>query len=246
MILAAGAGTRLQPITNGTPKALVEVRGRPILEHVLERLVGVGATRVIINTHHHEDQIAAFVRQHEHPGLEIFLSPEPDGPYDTGGGLFAAASLLRRDRPFLLHNVDVISDFPLDEVLAKHQAENNRGDQAPIASLAVQSSDAKRRLLFDEMGLLGWENTGSDRADLGSHRVREPVGQLQSFAFTGVHVVDPKIFSLSDRRGTFSIITLYLELAALGHRILPVDMSAHSWIDIGTPERLAEAEALDL
>ena len=85
--------------------------------------------------------------------------------------------------------------------------------------------------------------TGGDRAARGSHRVREPAGQLQSFAFTGIHVIDPKIFSLSDRESTFSIITLYLELAALGHRILPIDVSSFDWIDVGTRERLAEAEA---
>lgn len=242
MILAAGAGTRLSPITDRIPKALVEVAGRPLLARVLDRLIEVGVTRVIVNMHHHEDQIRNFVRDNEHRGVEIVLSPEPDGPYDTGGGLFAAAPLLREDRPFLLHNVDVISSIPLDDLLARHQVETQRAEQALVVSLAVQARDASRLLLFDDLGLMGWENAGSDRAARGSHRVRKPVGRLRKLSFTGIHVVDPTIFTLSDRSGTFSIITLYLELAAAGHRILPIDVSSYDWIDVGTPARLAEAE----
>ena len=242
MILAAGAGTRLKPITDRIPKALVEVNGRSMLARVLDRLTEAGVTRVIVNTHHHEEQIRAFFDEHQTDGVEILFSPEPDGPYETGGGLFAAASLFKDNSPFLLHNVDVISSIPLNEMLSTFQAEIDRSETAPVASLAVLSRDANRRLLFDDLGLLGWENTGSDRAEIGSFRVREPVGVLQSMAFTGIHVIDPKIFSLSDRTGTFSIITLYLELAAAGYRILPFDGSGCEWIDIGTREKLEEAE----
>ena len=242
MILAAGAGTRLRPITDRIPKALVELRGRPLLARVLDRLIEVGVTRVIVNTFHHDDQIRTFLRRNGPPGVEIVFSPEPDGPYDTGGGLFAAAPLFREDQPFLLHNVDVLSTIPLGELLTTHLAEKEGSENTLVASLAVQTRDANRQLLFDDRGLLGWENMGSDRAARGSHRVREPVGLLQSMSFTGIHVVDPKIFSLSDRKGTFSIITLYLELAALGHRIASVDVSAHEWIDVGTQERLEQAE----
>ena len=242
MILAAGAGTRLKPLTDRLPKALVEVNGRAMVARVLDRLIEAGASRVIVNTHHHEEQVRAFVQEYRPNEIEIVLSPEPDGPYETGGGLFAAAPLFKEGSPLLLHNVDVISSVPLKEMVATHHAEMGRSEPAPIASLAVLTRDADRRLLFDDLGLLGWENTGSDRADLGSHRVREPVGELLSMAFTGLHVVDPKIFSLSDRTGVFSIITLYLELAAAGHRILPIDVSAHEWIDIGTQEKLEEAE----
>ncbi len=245
MILAAGAGTRLKPITDRIPKALVEVNGRTMLARVLDRLTEAGATRVIVNTHHHEEKVRAFFQEHQTDGVEIVFSPEPDGPYETGGGLFAAAPLFREGSPFLLHNVDVFSSIPLNEMLATFHTEMVRSEPTLVASLAVLSRDADRRLLFDDMGLLGWENTGSDRAAIGSFRVREPVGVLQSLAFTGIHVIDPKIFSLSDRTGTFSIITLYLELAAAGCRILPVDMSEYGWIDIGTRGKLAEAEEAD-
>ncbi len=267
MILAAGEGTRLRPLTERIPKALVEVGGRPLLSRVLERVVGAGARRVVINVHHHQEQIRYWIREQAPPGVEIALSPEPGGPYDTGGGLFAARPLFREPGPFLLHNVDVLSGIPLAGLVREHVAAGGAavagtpgapsgpvagqgggpvaaGPEPPIASLAVQEREANRALLFDGQGLMGWENRGSDRAPAGAHRVREPVGRVRRLSFTGIHVVEPRIFELSQRRGTFSIITLYLELAAAGHRILPLDVTARPWVDVGTPERLREAEEL--
>ena len=241
MILAAGAGTRLRPLTDRKPKALVEVGDRPLLAWVMHRLVETGVSRIIVNTHHHEDQIRAFLDTNVPAGVELALSPEPDGPYDTGGGLFAAAHLFREDRPFLLHNVDVLSRIPLQELLAVHSEARERSGQKLVATLAVQTRDADRQLLFDGLGLMGWENKGSDRAAHGSHQVRDPVGELTRWSFTGIHVVEPSVFSLSDRSGAFSIITLYLELAALGYVIAPGDVSGHDWIDVGTTARLSEA-----
>lgn len=242
MILAAGAGTRLRPLTDRRPKALIEVRGRPLLAQVLERLVAAGASRIIINTHHHEEQIAAFLKGHAHPGVEVAFSPEPDGPYGTGGGLLAAAPLFREGGPFLLHNVDVLSAIPLHELLAEHGAARTGPSGPVVASLAVQDRSAHRRLLFDDVGLLGWENRQGDGMVLASHRVREPVGDVTRRAFTGIHVVEPVMLELCRRTGTFSIIDWYLDLAEQGHAILPIDVSAHEWLDVGTPARLAEAE----
>lgn len=241
MILAAGAGTRLRPLTDFVPKALVEVGGRPLLARVMDRLAEVGVTRLVINTHHHEDQVRTFLDENTPPGIEVSISPEPDGPYETGGGLFAASHFFLRDAPFLLHNVDVLSKVPLEDLVTAHVRSADSSDML-VASLAVQERDAKRRLVFDDRGLLGWENRGSDRAKDGVYHVREPAGDLKRMAFTGIHVLDPRIFDLSDRTGKFSIITLYLELAARGFVIYPVDMSAYNWIDVGTPEKLAEAE----
>jgi NDP-sugar pyrophosphorylase family protein len=246
MILAAGTGTRLKPLTDRIPKALIEVKGRPMLARVLDRLIEAGATRIIVNVHHHENQIRSFLREYPPSEIDIVMSSEPDGPYDTGGGLFAAAPLIKEKSPLLLHNVDVISSVPLDQMRAAHDADQDRSDSTPVATLAVMSRDADRRLLFDDHGLMGWENTGSDRAAIGSRRVRDQVGAVESFAFTGIHVVDPKIFTLTERTGTFSIITLYLELAAAGYTILPFDVSSFEWIDIGTREQLEEAERRDL
>jgi NDP-sugar pyrophosphorylase family protein len=243
MILAAGAGTRLRPLTDRIPKALITVRGRPLLAHVLDRLVTAGASRIIVNTHHYAEQIGAFVATHTPPGVEIVFSPEPGGPYDTGGGLLAAAPLFRREGPFLLHNVDVLSRIPLAGLLAAHRTARDGAAGPLVASLAVQGRDTRRRLLFDGEGLMGWENRGSDGTVLASERVREPVGELRAWSFTGIHVLEPTVFDSVERTGRFSIVAWYLDLARRGYTILPVDVSAHEWIDVGTPERLAEAEA---
>jgi NDP-sugar pyrophosphorylase family protein len=241
MILAAGAGTRLRPLTDRKPKALVQVGDRPLLAWVVHRLAETGVNRIIVNTHYYEDQIRAFLDANVPAGVEIAVSPEPGGPYDTGGGLFHAAHLFSEDRPFLLHNVDVLSRIPLEGLLASHLKARERSGQRLVATLAVRARDANRQLLFDDLGLMGWENKGSDRAAHGLHHVRDPVGELTRWSFTGIHVVEPSVFGLSDRTGTFSIITLYLELAAQGYVIAPSDVSGHDWIDVGTPERLAEA-----
>ncbi len=242
MILAAGAGTRLRPLTDRLPKALVLVRGRPLLTHVMDRLVAAGVTRIIINTHHQGEQISAFLERHAPPGVEIALSPERDGPYDTGGGLLAAAPLFRRTGPFLLHNVDVLSRIPLPDLLATHSAHRRRAAGQLIASVAVQARGARRQLLCDTDGLMGWENRGEDGTVLASRRVRRPVGKLIHWSFTGIHVIEPAMLDLADRTGRFSIVSWYLSLAQRGYRILPVDVSAHAWMDVGSHERLAEAE----
>lgn len=239
MILAAGAGTRLKPLTNRVPKALVEVGGRPLLGWVMDRLVGAGVTHLIVNTHYHEDQIRAYLDSHAPPDVTITISSEPDGPYDTGGGLFAARPLFLEDGPFLLHNVDVLSSIPLGALLTEHQAAKDAHGQEVVASLAVQTHEADRTLLFDDMGLLGWQNSGSGRTVEEFEAVREPVGDFRRCSFTGIHVVEPSVFRASDRTGSFSIIALYLELAARGYVISPIDVSEHEWIDVGTHEGLA-------
>jgi MurNAc alpha-1-phosphate uridylyltransferase len=244
MILAAGGGTRLRPLTETIPKALVPLAGRPLLGWVMDRIVRQGATRIVINVHHHSEQIRAYLESHTTSGVEILLSPEPDGPYDTGGGLFAAAPLFRAGEPILLHNVDVLSGVPLGRLLAEHSMRSGSRGSQPVASLAVQDRDSRRRLLFDAAGLLGWENRGSDRAPEGARRARPSEGEVYRRAFTGIHVVAPSIFQLSSRKGTFSIIQLYLQLVEQGHTVLPVDVTESPWVDVGTPERLVTAERM--
>lgn len=241
MILAAGLGTRLRPLTDSLPKALIAVRGRPLLAHVMDRLVATGVTRIIVNVCHHADQVRAFLERHAPPGVDVALSPEPDGPYDTGGGLLAAAPLFRKAETFLLHNVDVLSAIPLDGLLAAHRAARERSAGGLLASVAVQARDANRQLLFDAQGLMGWENRGTDGAVRESQRVREPVGPLRRWSFTGIHALEPAIFGLAVRTGRFSIIRWYLDLARRGYTVQPVDMSPYQWTDVGTPERLAKA-----
>jgi NDP-sugar pyrophosphorylase family protein len=239
MILAAGLGTRLGPLTEAAPKALVVVRGRPLLAHVMDRLVAAGATRLIVNTSRHGDQISTYLEAHAPRGVEILVSHEPDGPYDTGGGLLAAAHLFRGEGPILLHAVDVLSRIPLGALLAEHRGTRQRLGEEVVATLAVQDRPTSRRLLFDDRGLMGWEH----RAAGASRRVRESVGAVRDFAFAGIHVVEPEILRLTERTGAFPIRELYLDLAARGYRIGPADVSASAWQDVGTPERLREAEA---
>jgi NDP-sugar pyrophosphorylase family protein len=239
MILAAGLGTRLRPLTDTVPKALITVRGRPLLAHVVDRLVAAGATRLIVNTSRHGDQIAEYLGKHAPPGVEIRLSPEPDGPYDTGGGFLAASRLFRREGPILLHAVDVLSRVPLEALLAEHRDARARLGDRVVATLAVQMRPASRRLLFDDQGLIGWEHRGAG----ASRRVRQSAGAVRNFAFAGIHVVEPEVLDLAERGGVFPIRDLYLDLAARSYRILPADVTAHSWQDVGTPERLREAEA---
>ncbi|MDH4044921.1 MAG: sugar phosphate nucleotidyltransferase, partial [Gemmatimonadota bacterium] len=236
----------LRPLTDRTPKALITVRGRPLLAHVMDRLVAAGATRIVINTHHHATLVSAFLEHHTPSGIEVALSPEPDGPYDTGGGLLAAAPLFRREGPFLLHNVDVLSHIPLDGLLAAHRAAGERWAGRLVASVAVQARDANRRLVFDADGLMGWENRADDGSIVASHRVREPVGPVEHWSFTGIHVLEPTVFDLAERTGCFSIVSWYLDLARQGYTILPVNVSGHAWIDVGTHERLAEANAREV
>jgi len=242
MILAAGAGTRLRPITDRIPKALVPVRGRPLLSHVLDRLVAAGATRVVVNVCHHADQIAAYVERHARPGVEVVLSPEPDGPYETGGGLLAAAPLFARAGPILVHNVDVISRIPLERLLAEHERARERAAGRLVATLAVQDRGSRRRLVFDAEGLTGWEERANDGAVRDEVRAREPRGPLTRWSYTGIHVVEPAVFGLPHPAGRFSVVTWYLGLSARDYRVVPVDVTADEWFEVGTPERLAQAE----
>ncbi len=241
MILAAGAGTRLRPLTNDLPKALIRVKGKPLLGWVVNGFVDAGVRRIIINTHHHEEKIREYVGTLGSAGIDFVFSPEPHGPFETGGGLFRAAKLFEKTEPFLLHNADVLSSVPLRDLVRRHSEIRDQAGSRVIASVAVQERDSRRKLLFDDQGLLGWENRGSDRAPDGRVEVREPEGILYKRAFTGIHVLDPAIFGLSKRTGSFSIITVYLELAAEGWVINPLDVSSAEWFDIGTLERLEEA-----
>ncbi|HWO89835.1 MAG TPA: sugar phosphate nucleotidyltransferase [Gemmatimonadales bacterium] len=176
MILAAGLGTRLGSLTERTPKAMVPVRGRPLIEHVMERLVAAGAKRIVVNTSRHGEQICAWLERAAAPGVEIALSPEPDGPYETGGGFVAAArsGLFRGDGPIVLHAVDVLSRIPLGELVAGHRKARARQGDRLVATLAVQKRPSRRRLLFDDLGLLGWEARMAGGAVERARRVLAP------------------------------------------------------------------------
>lgn len=231
MLLAAGLGTRLRPLTEHTPKALVEVGGVPILERIARRLIDAGADRLIINVHHLGERIRDYVRERQGFGVEVVFSEEAERPLETGGGLLHAAPLFRGDRPFFLHNTDILTDLPLARMYQRHQQVD------ALASLAVMERESSRYLLFDDHGLLGRVD---ERRDV-RREVREPRGAVQKLAFGGVHVVAPRIFGRIEERGAFSILEPYLRLAGEGERIVPFRVDEAEWIDIGKPEQLDEA-----
>ncbi len=232
MIFAAGLGTRLRPLTNHVPKALVEVAGETMLARTARTLVEAGATRLIINVHHHADQVIRFVEEHDGFGVEVRISHEPDEPLETGGGLRAARAHFRGDRPVVLHNVDVILAAPLPALIKEHVASE------ALVSLAVMQRETQRFLLFDDAGLFGRVDRRSDTRLVA----REAEGVEQAWPFCGVHVASPELLERIEERGRFSITATYLRLAAEGARIAPLSVDGSFWADIGTPETLVRAE----
>lgn len=233
MIFAAGRGTRLGALGESTPKALIELGGRTMLERTVASLVAAGARRVVVNVHHHADRIERFIAGHD-LGAEILVSREPDGPLETGGGLRHARGLFHAGEPILMHNVDVVSDSPLRELVARQDG------SAAIATLAVQERDTARQLLFDETGLFGRE----DRRDGSRREARPPRGAVRALAFSGIHCCSPSLPGLITERGVFPIVDVYLRLAAGGHVIAPWVPTGATWLEIGNLERLEAARAL--
>jgi NDP-sugar pyrophosphorylase family protein len=235
MILAAGLGTRLQPLTNDRPKALVEVAGHTLLEITLRRLASFGVREVIINVHHFAEMIVEYLNKNDNFGMRIEISREDDLLLDTGGGLKKAAWFFLEGNdhePFLLHNVDVISTIDLGRMLRFHR-ENNA-----LATLAVQPRGTSRRLLFDERNQLCGRQTGK-----GDPEVVRQTTETTPLAFSGIHVISPEFLGMICEQGVFSIITTYLRIAALGHRILGFRADDYYWRDLGKPEHIAQAAA---
>ena len=231
MILAAGLGTRLRPLTDRIPKALIEVGGTAMLERVARALIAAGADRLIINLHHLGDAIRRYVEERDGFGIEVCFSEEPEQALETGGGVRNAAALFRGDAPFFLHNADILTDAPLTRMYAAHQAAR------PIATLAAMERPSSRYLLFDDEGLFG-------RVDEGKGlrvEARPRVGEEVRLAFAGVHVIDPRFPALVTERGAFSILEPYLRLVGEGWHILPFRADEWRWVDIGKPEQLEAA-----
>ena len=237
MILAAGLGTRLRPITNDRPKALVEVGGRTLLEITLTRLQAFGIRNVIINVHHFADMVVDYLKAHANFGMQIELSRE-DILLDTGGGLKRAGWFFLqdpgRDEPFILHNVDVVSDIDIGRVMEAHVAAQ------ALATLAVQPRQTSRKLLFDDqLQLCGRRisHPGNEKDEL----VR-PSTHLGAFGFTGIHVISPRIFEKMTEQGVFSIVDVYLRLAGEGERIIAFRADEYSWRDLGKLENIAKMQ----
>jgi NDP-sugar pyrophosphorylase family protein len=232
MVLAAGLGTRLRPLTNDRPKALVEVAGRTLLEITLSRLRSFGVHEVILNAHHFADILTKYLDANNNFGMRIQISRE-EVLLDTGGGLKKAAGFFldTPGEPFLVHNVDVISTIDLRRMLQFHV------EKQALATLAVQARKTSRYLLFDpDLQLCGRQAGDGQQPEL----VR-PCGSLQPLAFSGIHVISPRLLTMMSEEGVFSIINTYLRLAGAGEKIIAFRADEYYWRDLGKPENIAQA-----
>jgi mannose-1-phosphate guanylyltransferase len=235
MVLAAGLGTRLRPLTDDRPKALVEINGHTLLEITLARLRQFGVNEVIVNAHHFAQMIVDYPSANHNFGMTLEVSRE-EVLLDTGGGLKKAAPFFQgaggtADEPFILHNVDVISTIDLGRMLAFHRQHD------ALATLAVQERKTSRYLLFDDAGHL----CGRQSQDGKTEPVRQ-AANLHPLAFCGVHVISPRFLEMMIEEGVFSILTPYLRLAGAGEDIFAFRADEYYWRDLGKAERLMEAE----
>jgi len=233
MILAAGLGTRLRPLTDDRPKALVEIAGRTLLEITLSRLRGFGIREVIINVHHFAGMILEYLKTNDNFDMRIEVSCE-EVLLDTGGGLKKAAWFFLEsslEEPFILHNVDVISTLDLGRMLQFH------ADHRALATLAVQDRETSRYLLFDEQLQLCGRQSGHDQEP---ELVRSSP-RAQALGFCGIHVISPRLLAMMNEDGVFSIIPSYLRLAAQGENIVAFRADEYYWRDLGKPDNLLQA-----
>lgn len=231
MVLAAGLGTRLKEHTLNKPKALVEIEGKTLLSYVIEKLASSGFNEVIVNVHHFAEQIIQFLQSNDF-GIKVHISDESARLLNTGGGIVHARELLDGDEPFLVHNVDILSDINLTDLLNFHIKSNS------LATLAVGERKSSRKFLFDEkMRLSGWRNTITGKEIIpDSSRVG-----LKEFAFAGIHVINPEIFNLIHSKGPFSIVDAYLSLCSK-YDLAGFDTTASYVLDIGKVPNLEMAK----
>ena len=242
MIFAAGLGTRLKPITDSMPKALVPVCGQPLLYHVITKLVAAGYDDLVVNVHHFPDQIIHYLHSHDF-GARITVSDERDFLRETGGGikyarplLYSFVSLGKSREPFLVHNVDIVSNLDLQWLRGQHR-------EGALATLVVSERKTQRYFLFDgDNRLRGWTNiaTGEVRSpfpDIDPDRCRK-------LAFAGIHLMSPAIFDAFDKYGfgdRFSIVDFYLRACA-DYPIYAAVPKDFTLVDVGKKETLSEAE----
>ena len=234
MILAAGLGTRLRPLTNDRPKALVEVAGRTLLEITIARLRTFGVTEIIVNVHHFAQLVVDYLKAHNDFGVRVEISREDDLLLGTGGGLKKASWFFEQsapDQPFLLHNVDVVSSIDLGKMLDAHR------HSRALATLAVKERNSSRQLLFDDQGRLCGRRNRKGAAD----EITPSAATLHPLAFCGIHVISPLLLPLITEDGAFSIIDSYLRLAFSGRRLQAFDAQGCYWRDLGKPEDLQQA-----
>jgi NDP-sugar pyrophosphorylase family protein len=231
MILAAGKGTRLQPLTNVKPKALIDIDGTPLLEIIIRKVISSGFKEIVINVHHFAGQIYQFLEDNRNFGVDIQVSDEQDLLLDTGGGLLKAKHLLTDGDPILVHNVDIITNLDLAALYDFHRRSK------PLATMAVKERNTSRSLLINNKGdLCGWKNNVSGE-------IKHSCGDLDKLvpiAFSAVHVMSPEIFEHITETGVFSIMDVYLRLAKT-NRIATFNHDHDYWLDLGRIENIEEA-----
>jgi NDP-sugar pyrophosphorylase family protein len=231
MILAAGLGTRLKPVTDELPKALVEVNGKTLLEIAIRNLIENDFRRIVINVHHFADKVKDFINKNTF-AADIFISDESDLLLDTGGGIKHAQKFFDNS-PILVHNVDIISNLNLKEFYQYHLSDD------AIASLVVSNRESNRYLLFNEDNVLcGWEDTKNNEKII----VRDDT-KLDQLAFSGIHILNPHLIELFPKEEVFSVIKAYLNIAGKEdiHAFVSNDIK---WIDVGKVDSLKRAEDL--
>ncbi|MDP4267594.1 MAG: nucleotidyltransferase family protein [Bacteroidota bacterium] len=233
MIFAAGLGTRLKPLTDTKPKALIEINNVPLLQILILKLKKSGIKDIIINTHYFHEQIIEFLSEYENFDINIVISHEEE-LLDTGGGLLKASGFFDDNEPFLVHNVDVITDINIKEMLEFHK------NSEALATLAVRKRKTNRYLLFNEEDILcGKYSTNGD-----FKFTREAGNVVNTLSFLGIHIISPQIFKYINTQGKFSITDAYLELSSQGHNIKGYIDNSSFWIDVGNEEKLNRARMI--
>jgi NDP-sugar pyrophosphorylase family protein len=233
MILAAGLGTRLKPWTDHHPKALAVVNGKSLLQRNIEYLQTFGIKEVIVNVHHFAEQIINVSQTNNGWGTNVVISDETNIVLETGGGLQKANWYFEQEENFVLMNVDVLTDMPLDKMINQHRHTN------ALATLAVTERATSRYFLFNDGNILcGWCNVQT-----GEEKIVRPANKYYKKAFSGLHVINTKLLSLIQQQGKFSMVDVYLSLAK-DHVIQCYDHTDYKFVDVGKPENILKAETM--
>jgi len=235
MLFAAGLGTRLKPFTNEHPKALAQVNGKTLLQHNIQYLQSFGINRVVVNVHHFANQIIDFVSENKGWGSDIIISDETAEVLETGGGLVKAIPLFGNVENIVVMNVDILTNLNFDQMFQQHISTN------ALATLAVTSRTTSRYFIFNNSNkLCGWMNTKTNEIK-GVEKFNAAIHQ--QMAFSGIHIINKKVFSLIKQQGKFSMVDVYLDLMK-ANDIIAFNHSKDKFIDVGKPESIAVAEKM--
>ncbi len=234
MIYTGGLESRMQPGSSDEPRALVEINGEPLLGMLIRRLADKGFDDIIVNVHHFAGRIHEFLRNRDFGNVSVKISEETSLVLDSGGGLKKVAGFFDNNRPFLVYNLEVLSDVDLDLLYQRHTS------SGALATLVVRERGSTRFMLFDDdMRLCGWQNleTGETSVYRGSPR------NMRKLAFSRIQVISPLLLSLINERGAFSLVDIYLRLAK-DHTITGYADNESIWMDLARKEGIIEAEKL--